>query len=343
MRDTIRTACREHGLAIAVIAVHAFLAVVARESGIAPMRKAVWHPDYTLQLLQSSLAWILVIVGLQALRYGVRDALPTAVRRYGRPHILIGVPLAALIFAQSALVHDTWKMMLGIATPYSWDLRIANADELLHGGVPWRWTHAVFGSQFATWCLDLVYLLWYPFLWAAFAWTAWTHRRQLRSRVLLTWTLTLVLLGTVVAHVFASGGPVFLEGLTGDGRFEPLLARLAGTDQRFPLHALVLQRGVWANYEAGGGAFWISMSAMPSIHVAAPAIFALAAGQVSRWMAAALWAFTLLTLVGSVHLGWHYALDGEVAIMSVVVIWVGAGLLTRRGTRQEPTVEGPVR
>jgi hypothetical protein len=299
--------------------------LIAREVGIAPMRRTLWHPSYTAQLLQSSLAWILVLLGLEAYRAGARNAVRSASERYGRPSILVGVPLAALLFAHTALIHDTWKAMLGVVTPYTWDVRLADADEWVHRVAPWRLTHAVLGAPAATSFIDWVYWLWYPFLWAAFAWTAWTHRRRLRTRVLVTWALTWVLLGTVVAHFFASGGPVFMEALTGDARFAALTVRLGEIHGLRPLHALPLQQGVWANVEAGGGAFWISMSAMPSLHVGAPVVFALAAWHVFRPLAVLLWLFVLLTLVGSVHLGWHYALDGEVAILAVIVIWWAVG------------------
>jgi len=39
--------------------------------------------------------------------------------------------------------------------------------------------------------------------------------------------------------------------------------------------------------------------------------------------------FVLLILLGSVHLGWHYALDGYVAIILVLLCWQFAGAITR--------------
>lgn len=329
MPTLLRTTLREHGLAFTIIGLHAAFALMAREAGIAPMRRTLWHPGYTLQLLQSSLVWVAVLLGLEAFRSGARNAASGLRTRYGRPEILLGVPLAALLFAHTALIHDTWKAMLGVETPYTWDVRLASLDRALHFTDPWRLTHAIFGSARATALIDWAYWLWYPFLWAAFAWTAWTHRRRLRTRVLVAWALTWVFLGTVVAHSFASGGPAFLEALTGDTQFLPLMSRLAEIDATYSLHALPLQRGVWANVEAGGGAFWISMSAMPSLHVAAPVVFALAAAHVSKWLAAVLWGYVAVTLLGSVHLGWHYALDGEVAILGVCAIWWVTGKLVR--------------
>jgi hypothetical protein len=38
-------------------------------------------------------------------------------------------------------------------------------------------------------------------------------------------------------------------------------------------------------------------------------------------------------LVGSVHLGWHYAIDGYAAIVGTLVIWCGVGKMIRRSGR----------
>ena len=49
-----------------------------------------------------------------------------------------------------------------------------------------------------------------------------------------------------------------------------------------------------------------------------------------------LFAYTVIMMIGSVHLGWHYALDGYVAIVGVWVIWWSVGRVLRR----EPYLTG---
>ena len=69
----------------------------------------------------------------------------------------------------------------------------------------------------------------------------------------------------------------------------------------------------------GGG-----ISAMPSMHVA-----------VSLWLALVMqayfprlqflgWAYFTVILIGSVHLGWHYAVDGIVASAIAIAAWLSA-------------------
>jgi hypothetical protein len=41
-------------------------------------------------------------------------------------------------------------------------------------------------------------------------------------------------------------------------------------------------------------------------------------------------AFLALMLLGSVHLGWHYAIDGYAGIAGTIVLWWGCGRLLRR-------------
>ena len=43
----------------------------------------------------------------------------------------------------------------------------------------------------------------------------------------------------------------------------------------------------------------------------------------------ALTVFALITQVGSVHLAWHYAIDGYLAALAIVPIWLLSGWIAR--------------
>jgi hypothetical protein len=72
----------------------------------------------------------------------------------------------------------------------------------------------------------------------------------------------------------------------------------------------------------GGG-----ISAMPSVHNALAVLFAIAAFQMNRWAGWLMTGYAIVIWIGSIHLGWHYAVDGIVAAIATLGLWHGAGKL----------------
>jgi hypothetical protein len=68
---------------------------------------------------------------------------------------------------------------------------------------------------------------------------------------------------------------------------------------------------------------------MPSLHNAMAVLFACAAYQADRRIGRLFAGYALLIWIGSIHLGWHYAVDGIVAAALTVAIWKLAGLFHR--------------
>jgi membrane-associated phospholipid phosphatase len=92
---------------------------------------------------------------------------------------------------------------------------------------------------------------------------------------------------------------------------------------------------LWAIYsgdfEAPGG-----ISAMPSMHNAQAMLFAAAAWRVDRRFGLAMWVFAAIIFVGSIHLGWHYAVDGIVGAAAALLVWKACGSYIRAGRRATP-------
>ena len=67
---------------------------------------------------------------------------------------------------------------------------------------------------------------------------------------------------------------------------------------------------------------------MPSMHNATAVLLALVGWKISRPLGIGLTAFAVLILLGSVHLGWHYAIDGYFALVLALASWWISGLIS---------------
>ncbi len=116
------------------------------------------------------------------------------------------------------------------------------------------------------------------------------------------------------------------------------MAWLQQANTQYPIWSLNVMNELWKNYETGHGVV-NGISAMPSMHVGTSVLFALlgfASGH--RWIGWLLSGFAFLIFVGSVHLAWHYAIDGYAGALVAVFGWWAAGKLVNwdRGMRGAP-------
>jgi len=92
-----------------------------------------------------------------------------------------------------------------------------------------------------------------------------------------------------------------------------------------------LPQNLWnafVNKEPGLGS---GISAFPSLHVSMATLFALAAFRLRRSAGFLMAAYLLFIVVGSVHLGWHYAVDGYFSIAATLFVWKCVGLKLSSG------------
>jgi membrane-associated phospholipid phosphatase len=100
------------------------------------------------------------------------------------------------------------------------------------------------------------------------------------------------------------------------------------------LDAIFNQAGLWeGKITATWGAF-AGISAMPSIHLAMATLFAFLAFEVRKWLGWLFVGYAAIILIGSVILGWHYAVDGYAGIILASLIWHGVKRLVYRTAPQ---------
>lgn len=105
------------------------------------------------------------------------------------------------------------------------------------------------------------------------------------------------------------------------------MAYLRDVDLRLPIWSLDTQQLLWDGYM--GKTAPIGISAFPSMHNASTLLFALAAWPRSRGLGVAFAIYTAIILVESVHLGWHYAVDGYGGLALAACCWWLAGFAAR--------------
>lgn len=240
-----------------------------------------------------------------------------------------------LLFLSLGFFHGLFtsmKTMLSDLAPFSFDPLLADLDAALHGGDAWQLIPQVWG---VTRAIQYVYVpVWFALVGAVSAYATIFAPRELRDRFIWSYLACWIVLGTVIAGLMLSAGPCYYAEVTGSDRFAPMMAHLATTEGHY-MSSFGIQKVLWEQYEAGLADFGSGISAFPSLHLAIPTLWTLLLWRVKRWLGVACGLFTALILIGSVHLGWHYAIDGYFSILFAVAVWKLIAVAQQRGARQE--------
>ncbi|TAJ69242.1 MAG: hypothetical protein EPO51_23575 [Phenylobacterium sp.] len=295
--------------------------------------------SYAPRLLRSALAAGLVALlvievprAIAAAPGGPLRQLAVQAGRRVTPRLIAGL----VLFTAVSLFYGaftTIKTLLPSLAPFGLDPWAAHLDAALHGGHdPWRLLQPVLGHHAVTRAIQFLYLpVWTTSLCALTAALATSRRlAHLRTRFYWTFLVAWIVLGNVMAAVVMTGGPVYYGHLTGDtARFAPLLSYL-DFSRGLPLSSVDVQAMLWSAYANNAASLGSGISAFPSLHVAMATLFALAARHIHWGLGLAYAAFAVAIAAGSVHLGWHYAIDGYASALTVAAVWWAAGRLLRR-------------
>ncbi|MDE1152716.1 MAG: phosphatase PAP2 family protein [Micavibrio sp.] len=235
------------------------------------------------------------------------------------------------------------KSLINVINPLhrlKWDFYFSAWDKFLHAGhYPHDLLLPAINAISAGRVLDFLYFFW---LNAIFLLTLYNlfgdkmpHRRL---RFLWVYFLSWVLLGSLAATVFNSVGPLFYHSFypeTPDvyaavGQNIDTLQKQAFTFAGMTRVLLLRWQGNDAMIDAN------AISAMPSMHVAIAWLAVLYAREINRCFFYLVLLFFVCILIGSVYLGFHYAIDGYVSVIAVSMIWWIMGkVIDRHFTRVE--------
>ncbi|WP_321389193.1 phosphatase PAP2 family protein [Emcibacter sp.] len=229
------------------------------------------------------------------------------------------------------------KTVIPEIQPFGLDQTFASLDRWLHFGFdPWVITHTLFSGALAAGILDFCYKLWFVLMFVFVLWqvvnVSLGHKRaQFLCAFLLVWFV----LGNLMAVMMSSAGPCYYAVvLPGNDFYAPLMDRLGlyydelkAGGGFFQLQTRDLQQQLLAYYQNGAMGMGSGISAMPSLHVAVAMLLYLSAREMNRFAGFFFLGFLLVIQVGSVHLGWHYAVDGYFSIIATWLIWNFSGWL----------------
>ena len=223
------------------------------------------------------------------------------------------------------------KEMIPHINPFSWDVTFAGMDRAIHGGVdPYVLLAPFFGNPFMTKLADAAYSFWFVLIYfTLYVTCADTDNPDRRNTFLFSFLLTWILGGTILAILLSSVGPVYYQAFGYGEQFLPLMESLKGFNEVFSLTALEFQGMLLDGYQGNGDSHIKGISAMPSMHVAMSWIIAFHGLKIQKVLGWALVAFAILIQLSSVHLGWHYAIDGYLGFIVAIVCWIFAKRLAK--------------
>ncbi|WP_164517296.1 phosphatase PAP2 family protein [Tabrizicola piscis] len=264
---------------------------------------------------------------MAALKNDVRSFLSDRDRLFGGAIATLLMALVLIFFAQI-------KSLIPTLMPFSWDEYFMELDRLLHFNTdPYSLLHTVLGGHYSLSFFTGMYNVWLLVVYfALFASCFLRPDSAIRMQFLISFLLVWALGGNLLAIVFSSAGPPYYALLGLGDTFEPLMDLLRAHAATGALSVVDTQILLWDFYTAPNSIN--AISAFPSMHVASSTLIAIFAFRLSRFAGYVMTAFAVVIMIGSVLLGWHYAVDGYVGAFLAVLVWKAVGLLIRPTMRR---------
>lgn len=239
--------------------------------------------------------------------------------------------IVVLFFTVGLGAYTTFKNNIPDIVPFYADVWIAETERWLLGKSPWRYAHEIEGQAWSAFIVSCYVLIWSLQWFGTVFFVALWSNHLARTRYLWALALTICIIGTVMATLLSSAGPIFYPELYGGPRFVELKSTLQGLAPTAPIRGTADY--LLDAYQSGAADFGTGISAMPSVHVAVVVLNAHLLWSIHRIVGVFGWTFALVIYYASIYTGWHYALDGIVSFVVVSAIWRWTG----RVMKPQPT------
>jgi len=231
----------------------------------------------------------------------------------------MGATWIILILIMSATAFTAFKHEYSMWVPFFADQFLADLDQVVHFGDPWRYARSIFPAALEGPLYSLYAQLWFVEVLGAVLIAAFLEDRYARERYLAAFTVTVIALSSVVRIAGSSSGPIFYDRIFGGTRFAELIDTLHSSIGGQKI--LKISDYLYSSFATDTSVLGTGISAMPSVHVALAVLNAIFATSLNKMAGAFAWAYAAAIMFGSVYFGWHYALDAYVSIIAVTVIW----------------------
>ena len=212
------------------------------------------------------------------------------------------------------IIYCNLKQQIPIIHSSLWDKELLRVDHFFHFGYnPSLIAIKYLGNDIICWFFDIFYALWYIIKFPIIIYFLITPSKKVHIRFFITY-FSMWIFGGLFALLFPSLGPIY----THPDWFSHLNKPIAS----------FLQGELMKNYELfvhSPGKYRIvsyeGIAAFPSLHVGIIAVFAISLFKVNRLLSYLMFIYLIIIQVGSVLLGWHYAIDGYFAIILAVSLY----------------------
>jgi len=318
---------RHHRLLLLIVATHYCLALYLRTLFPGHLQQS---PEFLAFFGSLATGLVFALCGYTVFVMVVRR--PERLVHYLWTNLRAYITLQRLLYALPVLVmlpmfaysFTIVKAAIPLFHPFDWDVRLSVLDAQLHGGTqPWVWLHPLLGHPVVTSIINFNYHMWFFFMFGVVYWLAFSvERAQLRLQYLLSFVLVWIVMGNLAALFLSSAGPCYFGRVTGaPDPYAPLMQYLHSANEVMPVWALNVQDLLWNSYQGKLEGVSLGISAMPSLHVATSVQMAMLGWRLHRTAGIAMTVFAVLIMLGSVHLGWHYAVDGYIGAISGYLVW----------------------